>query len=316
MAAIFNILSHCHVQNPILESFRQENERVEVMGTSPSGETEDAFVSQAGDINPANKAATSGSSMNHRARYCFKIRLLPKFQSYLAKRIGRGSKRELGNQLHMSTAEPPPAVKFKTMSHKVKNLMGFTTLKTAIVAIESARPGNTLATDEMPEEYSHFRQDLPMEGYEDFEAQNPTTDIILNDTVIHPLRINPVTSEEELKELDVTDEYSNISGIDEPLEPSESPPKYTMSTVITVDKDEERGSSRGSTIYSQKKADDRSSTTSVSISSLSLFTPLGPSVARRGLGLSLDVERLVPRSPYRMGRERRYGWIEGQPFHV
>ncbi|EEH37349.1 hypothetical protein PAAG_07630 [Paracoccidioides lutzii Pb01] len=283
---------------------------------SPGGETEDAFVSQAGGINPANKAATSGSSMNHGARHGFKSRLLQKFQSYLAKRIGRGRK-EMGYQLHLSTAElSSPAVQFKTMSHKVKNFMGFTTLNTAIVAIESVRHGNTLATDEMPEEYSHFKQDLPMEGHEDFDAQNPTTDSILNETVIRPLRMNPVTSEEELKELDVTDEYSNTSHIDEPLERSESPPMYIMSTVATVDEDEERGSSRGSTIYSRKEADDRSSTTSVSISSLPLFTPLGLSVAWRGLGLSLDVESLVPRSPYRMGRERRYGWIEGQPFHV
>ncbi|OAX83331.1 hypothetical protein ACJ72_02310 [Emergomyces africanus] len=222
--------------------------------------------------------------------------------------------REKYNGNGIPTAERRAAERLNLLLPKVASLTGAIPFQSTIATTDSSRYRHSYA-HHASRDYSRCILDLSVCNDES-ESDDELDGNSMNELPIHPLRMHPVINDEQHSPL--LPGTNDISREPETEIASVAGTIWIASTYDNTDGAEERSGSRTTRHHSQEDVADSSGSETSSVYSAAEWFPFRElsRISWRTAGPTLADESLptTPKSPYRMGISRRYGWVEGQPF--
>ncbi|PGH04080.1 hypothetical protein AJ79_07180 [Helicocarpus griseus UAMH5409] len=201
-------------------------------------------------------------------------------------------------------------VEFTVVLGKVKDLTGQTQQKQRPVSM----PLPTAATDGAKNRFN-ARASRASKDYGQLVLNLPYCEDDDHASTVHPLRMNPVVVEEDEQHEEAVADVAPTPAI-AVTEEVDRESQLEASSLTTAAARELAAvvSEEASSPSSQKEAANDSDSEKSVVSPGFPFRELSMSSWATAPASSVDPESLpqTPASPYRMGRARRYGWIEGQ----
>ncbi|OJD18893.1 hypothetical protein AJ78_01148 [Emergomyces pasteurianus Ep9510] len=225
--------------------------------------------------------------------------------------------REKHNGNGISPAMRRAAERVNLLLPKVASLTGAIPFQPPRATTESSRRRHSYAP-QASRDYGRCILDLSVCKDDESQPDDELDCKSMNETPIHPLRMHPVINGEQHCIL-AGIAGTGTNGITrEPEIASVAETIWLASTNDNTDSSEERSSGENTGPHFQVDAanDSGSDTSSLySVADWFPFLELSQISWRTADSTSAD-ESLptTPKSPYRMGRSRRYGWVEGQSF--
>ncbi|KLJ08482.1 hypothetical protein EMPG_16082 [Blastomyces silverae] len=296
---------------------------------TPKGGVDIRWLTWAGDQTAADEVPSSPKDAKARRRFPFK----------LPGRLFGRRERHQGNGV--PPAERRAAEQVNLQLTKVANLTGAASFQRPIASSDANRHRHSYAP-QASRDYTRCIRNLPIctdseSEHQDAAPEAQEVDIAIDEPDIHPLRMHPIDNNaQHSRQTSISDVASGAEVVEEP--PGEPETAAVAEASTTNDKNdaeasttndnntgvaEEGGSNSGDTppppgqedVAADVPSSPHSDTWSVHPEDCFPFRELSQLSWLTADPIPED-ESLppIPKSPYRMGRARRYGWVEGQPF--
>ncbi|EER43624.1 conserved hypothetical protein [Histoplasma capsulatum H143] len=318
--AIVKVSMSRSTQTPHFSTFLTQYKRGEVMESSPPKNNDDKAQTSHTE---GNKAGDKADELPNNSQNDAKTRRRITFAFFSWPFFGR-RERHHGNGV--PPAERRAAEQDNLQLPKVASLTGaiFSQRPTATSTITRRRHSYA---PQASRDYSRCIQNLSVctDDEREIEVEPELDGNAMDEPQVHPLRMNPVNDEKQHSTPFSTNDSASVV---EAVEPSGGPEVVSVAetsfvtTTNNTDDAEEMGNGENpppTTPCEEYAAEDDpypvSDTSSVYDEEWFPFRELSQ-ISWRTAGPT-SAEELLPstrKSPYRMGRTRRYGWIEGQPF--